>query len=94
MCQTDVILWSVPGFEPRALGRVAQIVTGQYTEYSDKNCTLRLDVYTSTYTTSSMLIPVGGNEYKYTCCYVRDVWSTQTFTVGSLPGLQLLRGHK
>jgi len=29
-------LWSVPGFEPRALGLVAQIVTGQYTEYSDK----------------------------------------------------------
>ena len=36
MRQTDVILWSVPGFEPRALGLVAQIVTGQYTEYSDK----------------------------------------------------------
>ena len=37
-----------------------------------------------------MLIPVGGNEPN-TCCSVRDVWSTQTFTVGSLPGFQLLR---
>ena len=65
---------------------VAQIVTGQTRSTVIKNCTLRLDVYTSTYT-RLVAESRGGNEYKYTCCSVRDVWSTQTFTVGSLPGV-------
>ena len=50
--KTDVIFCSMSqDSNPGALGRVAQIVTGQYTEYSDENCTVRLDVHTSTYTT-------------------------------------------
>ena len=38
-----VQLWSVPGFEPEAIGTVAQIVTGQTRIAVMKNSTLRLD---------------------------------------------------
>ena len=40
----------VPGFESRAIGLVAEIVTGQTRSKVIKNCTLRLDVYMSVHT--------------------------------------------
>ena len=50
MCQTDVIFVVCPGIRTQGIRKGSSDSYRSDTEYSDKNCTLRLDVYTSTYT--------------------------------------------